>query len=178
MMQNMALYPAATFNSSGFFTAYILYQPDLVSNLNSSLSSLIAYEPSLNFCLKMYNTTVTKGVVDKEIICTQSLETNYDVGYNAHDDSSTFSIPADGFNISIGGDVYGVSPNVVEAFCVSLSGGGQTFQGECFLLPPNYSTIFCDNTISPLFSDAFASTDPLSNITGLWTSLATSITNT
>lgn len=176
LMQVMGLYYRITLNSSALFTAYVVYQPDLVSSINSSLPAPVAYELGLDFCVQTYNTTVTKGVVNTETISTRNLETDYGEIYYGNNNSDTFLVASDYFNVSVGGDVFGVSAIAIEGLYSVLQG---TIFGECFLSPPAYDTpsLICDTFINYPFLNASLSTDPLSNLTKLWTSLAISLTN-
>lgn len=182
-MKAMGLYPADSPNPASVTTAYLIYQPDLnPSSINSSIPPPIAYSLDLSLCVQKYSTFVFNGLVNTTVLSSQFLQTNLETIVNTVNQSQTYQ-GNDTF-VSIGGAVFGAT--------LASSGALQnqafnTLYGECFFEPfsqlnqqltgsPNTST-FCDTNAATSFFAALNSTDPVANVTALWTNLAFSLTN-
>lgn len=179
-MQVMSLNGAVT-NSSSIITAYLMYQPDLLMSINSSLRTPVAYRLNLDFCMQTYNTTMSNGIVNTTVLSNRILPI---------DDQSTFatnnSINVDGNSTytSVGGNIFGSTIMGSADLAFTLQ---QIFGDACFDFIPSAA----DNSIIktgedtgcnfnygiPFFNTLANSTDSSSAVKRIMENLAISVTN-
>lgn len=170
-LQILSLGPTAG-NDSSLVTAYVIYQPEFENSLNSSVGEPIAYSLSLDLCVQMLNTTVANGITYTSIVSSQIITKD---GLDIEPNSTALSV--DGFDFGIMTFVgLSVLSNTIQGFftenCYMFL--NETAAAEQFVL--NGDSI-CIDAIGPYLLGALQSSDPLSSVTKVIGSIATSLTN-
>lgn len=175
------LVPGSGAFSSTFLTAYLLYQADIGSSINSTLVSPVAYGLSLGLCVQKYNTTVVDGITTTSVVSSQSLEQG-DLDYIL---TNRTIVPGVISNRSVDGFVFGA---VQDAVADMAPPAIAFFQDSCYQISFNASNEnfvevnenneYCLFGLGQDFLSALQSSDPLSSVEGLMRNFATSMTNT
>lgn len=162
------------FPSTSVYTAYLMYQPDFATSINSTLPSPVAYELDLHLCVQIYNTTVSNGVTNTTMLSSQIIETGIEQNYDPSSDTTHYT--ANNSHISIEGNTFDIS----NYSLIILSQTMSALSTMCYgLLNDPQQPLFCDNNGEYAFLDVLVnSTDPLSEVTQHWENMAISITNT
>jgi len=161
----------------------LMYQSDFLTNVNLSLFSLIAYQLNLDFCIQIYNTTISNGMVNITMLSSQILSIANKNNFTTNNDS----LQTDGNSIYVfvGENTFGISALASAILGLIFQ---EIFDTTCFDIlfsAVDNSTIagggdnYCPFTLGFSFLNALeSSTNSLSAITKLLENLAISITNT
>lgn len=164
-MQSLTL-TSALHSAPSLFTSYVLYQPDLLASINSSLSSPQAYQLNLDLCVQTYNSITWNGITNTTMLSSQIL-------------------PIDS-TVSIGNDTFGITKEGLSSLTGCIK---SLFVDSCFVTIPGSQAdnlliekdkeIYCETDAGmPFISDMSSnSTNHLSAITKSMENVATSLTN-
>lgn len=172
-------------DTSSLYTASLMYQPDLLTSINSSLSSPVAYSIALDLCIQTYQSTTSNGITNTTISSSQLLPLNSKkiLGNNGLSINLTGDVVD---MMSVGNDTFGITQGGIADLTLSIEG---FFSDSCFEIIP-------DGQIDSLYTQSgasdyclFTSGEPFLNLLSNSTNklpaliekmqnIATSLTNT